>query len=483
MTLVELKTLNKASKNSNSTDHDEHGQVSKPSSYLIAVACTCALTAFHFGYAISSINGPSVLFRDCKSSGNTFLGLQGCFHVESAAWGLVGMGLPLGGWIGGSLAPTLSSKLGGIKPAILSLNVILAIAYLFMSLAVNLSMLIIGRILIGFASGASGMLVPLYLSSISPLPFRSLFTNFFQLFLCSAAFIAEIISFSASLSTSLWYWRFSFAFGLLVIALQLFLTNFCNSFPESPLDLDAKDPAEAKTLRIRFGHILDDPEKQQQESNNVQSENISNNTELPTGSFWDLITFKIHLARKSLLLGILLQAGQQLSGVNAVFFYSKFIIEGSESTPVFLTFINLVMTLVAIWLLDRLGRRPVALFSVAGSALSLIALALSFSLFPVSSPLFLITFIACFAVGLGPIPWMLVPEIFPTNWSLTQTAISICVTANWIPNIIVSGAFPLLTQILPMNAIFWIFGISCSLLFLCLHQFLPETKNRIANFI
>lgn len=489
MTSVELQTFNK-SKDSNSSNGNILNN-NRPSPFLISIACTCALTAFHFGYAISSINVPAAVFLGCKAedAAKTLFGLQGCFPLTSTAWGAVGMGLPLGGWIGGSLAPTLASKLGGIKPAILFLNIPLFAAYLLMSLAVNLPMLISGRILIGFASGASSMLVPLYLSSISPLAFRGIFTNFFQLFLCSAAFIAEIISFSTDVGNHLWIWRFNFAVGLLVIALQTVLNYFCGFFPESPIDMDSKDPTEAGILRFRLG-ILDDNVDKRQSTANISSvpeiaivEPSASASASESESTLNLITFRIPAARKSLLLGILLHAGQQISGVNAVFFYSSIINKGSRYTPVLLTLINFLMTFVAIWLLDRAGRRPVALFSIAGASSSLIALAFSFSSFPAVSPLFLVCFVAFFALGLGPIPWMLVPEIFPATWSLTHTAISICVSTNWIINIIVTGTFPILTEILSMNWIFLIFGISCSILLIYFSQFLPETKNRISNFI
>ena len=495
MTLIELKSLNKTKTSDSSAGAGENAAISsgsKPSSYLLAVACTCALTAFHFGYAITSINVPSSVFIGCtvEDSSKTFFGLQGCFLVSKAAWGLVGLGLPLGGWVGGSLGPSLVSWLGGLKPAILFLNFPLLFAYLSMAFAVNLPMLVLGRILIGFASGASGMLVPLYLSSISPLSFRGLFTNFFQLFLCSASFIAEIVSFSLNIGTRLWLWRFSFGAGVLVIALQTALNKFFGIFPESPIDLDSKDPIEAGMLRYRLG-ILDDSSQKQQESCDLREvsescDDIPAVPELPnpvSESLLDLITFRIPSARKSLLLGICLHAGQQISGVTAIFFYSSQIIVDSRATPVLLTLINLIMTVVAIWLLDRAGRRPVALFSVAGSSVCLIVLSMSFSLFPEISSLFLVSFVACFAVGLGPIPWMLVPEIFPSTWPLTPTAISICTSANWITNIIVSGGFPSLSVLVPKPWIFLAFGVSCSVLFICLSQFLPETKNRIANFI
>ena len=471
---------------SHSHSHSRSHSHSHSHSHLFLVACTCALTAFHFGYAISSINVPSKVFITCTPDDFSFFGLKGCFEVSPAAWGLVGMGLPLGGWIGGSLAPSLVNYFDSLKVSILFLNIPLTIAYALMSLASNLPMLVIGRCFLGFAAGASGMMVPLYLSSISPLSHRGLITNFFQLFLCSGAFIAECICFWADLGNRLWMWRLGFAAGLVVVLVQMVLNSF-GFLPESPRDLDTKNPIEASNLRQRLG-IFDD-DLGDKDPVPIIRPALSPIPEIPSpvssanDSLINLITFRIPAARKSLILGIVLHFGQQISGVNSIFFYSTMIVGDSPITPIFLTFVNLVMTVVAIWLLDRAGRRVVALCSVAGSAACLFALAGCFLTFPPAAPLFLVAFVACFAVGLGPIPWMLVPEIFPPAWPLTPSAISICVSANWITNIVVSGGFPLLAQVFKKDVLFLVFGASCTFLFIFLSQWLPETKNRSANFI
>ena len=493
--------------------HDTHNPMPNP--FLLTVALTAALTAFHFGYAITSINVPSTIFLTCSLStlSPTILGLKGCFRVSRAAWGLVGMGLPLGGWIGSTLAPTLITRLkGSTKSSILFLNFPLFIAYLLMAFATNLTMLVIGRCLLGFSAGASGMIIPLYLSSISPLKYRGLFTNFFQLFLCSGLFIAEIVSYIADLGTQLWRWRFGFGGCLLIVFLQILLSAF-GFLPQSPRDLES---TEASILRKKLGfsdleiEVNSEFEAKSSETDtpintssldhshshghsrtlNISKDNLDaipiNETITmvnPSQSLWELITFKIPQSRKSLALGILLHIGQQISGVNAIFFYSVMIIGDSPTTPLILAFINLVMTLVAIWLLQKFGRRPVALFSIAGSAVSLLALAAAFIAFPAVAPVFLISFVACFSIGLGPIPWMLVPELFPPAWSLTPAAISICVSANWITNIIIAGVFPLLANILKQEVIFMVFGASCTILLILISQWLPETKNRSANFI
>lgn len=459
------------------------------SKFLWKVAITSSLTAFHFGYAISSINVPSSLFINYPPSSET--SLFKCFHVSQSAWGLVGLGLPLGGWIGGFSAPKMIKLSSGVKPAIEYLNMILVIGYLFMGLAINLPMLVIGRCLLGFVSGASGMMIPLYLSSITPPKSRGFFTNFFQLFLCGGIVIAEIISLVTNVGKHDWIWRFTFSAGLVIILLQVVLDLIFGYLPQSPRDLDQSSPSEALILRHKLGHEPNSLNSLNndghvghvgsKESNSIVVPEIINSRN--HHSLWNLITFRIPEANRSLLVGILLHAGQQVSGVNAIFFYSSMIIEGSQKTPLLLALINFGMTLVAIWLLDRAGRRPVALFSVAGSSICLIAISLTFTSFKTVASLFLLSFVACFSLGLGPIPWMIIPEIFPPNWNLTPTASSICVSANWITNIVVTGAFPSLTEIAPVKVIFFTFGISCLLLLFGLSYILPETKNRPSNFI
>lgn len=496
---IELKTFHKLKSSNSSADSTDRVPLQLkqggPQLFLIATAITCALTAFHFGYAITSINVPSRVFFECKVGQSPIgSGFFNCFEVNQSAWGLVAIGLPLGGWIGGSLAPALIQKCKSLQRSILFLNIPLTLGYIFMSLAVNLPMLILGRLLLGFASGASGMMVPLYLSSVSPIQYRGIFTNFFQLFLCSGLFIAEIISFAADLGQHPWHWRLSFAAGLLVIAIQIILVKFFNFLPETPRDLDSMGNVnEARLLRNKLG--IEDQDSKNSESitpstTSTTTKNVIPEVPPPASSkspetLLNLLSFRIPAANKSLALGIILHAGQQISGVNAIFFYSSLILKGNPWTPVLLAFINLAMTVVAIWLLDRAGRRPVALFSVAGSAFSLIALSAAFIVFPSLVPLLLVSFVFCFALGLGPLPWMLVPELFPPAWPLTPAAISFCVAANRITDITISGIFPLLDKMFRDQKyfIFLTFGVSCSLLFIYLHQFLPETKNRPSNFI
>jgi hypothetical protein len=192
----------------------------------------------------------------------------------------------------------------------------------------------------------------------------------------------------------------------------------------------------------------------------------------------------------------LLHAGQQVSGINAVFFYSTLIFTGGSSEkasfddpptliPIILSAVNVLSTFVAIWLLKKTGRRPVALVSSSGSALCLFVLAFCMRNYPALSVFPMIGFIVLFAVGLGPIPWLMMPEIFPPKWPLTIPAISACISANWIVNILVTGIFPSAAKSLHdrKELIFGFFGFCGSVVFAGLFFLLPETRNRLPNFI
>jgi sugar porter (SP) family MFS transporter len=484
---------------------------------LWLAAFSAALTALHFGYIITVINVPQQAFERCSiiqaqngsATSSSLWGLKGCFSVSKTNYGLVGGAFALGGWIGGLFAGQLSRS-QGLRNAILWLNLPLTMGYLSMALASSLTALVAGRLLQGLACGASGVIVPMYLAKIAPQHLRGPVTTCFQLFLVSGCLLGELFAYLFDVGRREWRWRATFGAGILVILLQCILAwvPFLNALPvlstgraekaenrtsqteESPST--AQPPIKLTTLngsRLPADHKASDEEVVL----------ASRATGSPTGdSALALVSGKIKRANQSLLLGILLHAGQQLSGVNAVFFYSASILAGkaeasnSESflsppsiVPIILTAVNVAMTLVAIGVLEMFGRRPVALTSTLGSAICMLLCAMSFSFFPSAAAVPLIAFVALFAVGLGPIPWMVLPEIFPSNWALTPLSISLCVSANWLVNTLVTGLFPMAADSpsIPKSLIFGFFAAALVSLFICLHSLQPETKGRPPAFI
>lgn len=466
--------------------------------FLMLVASTAALTAFQFGFVIGNINVPQRVFSHCQellshndAPTSSFFHLPGCFTVSPAMWGLVGAGVPLGGWIG-SLAGSTILRHCGLRRSILLLNLPFLAGYLLMGLATSLPMLVAGRLLQGFSSGASGMIVPVYLASMAPLQRRGLITCFYQLFLVTGIMVAELVSYHGNLGRHLGRWRWGFGGGVVVCVLQGALA-LARLLPDPPSVLDAAGrSAQAALLRERLGFTAsDEATPLRSDKPATSAEDMAHESTATTESILQLATFQIPRANRSLLLGLVLHAGQQLSGVNAVFFYSSLILaqnttplDGPPSfTPTLLAIVNAAVTVVAIWLLDRAGRRPIVLVSTAGASATLLLLAVAFNLVPPLAAPLLIAFVVAFALGLGPVPWLVAPEIFPAKWPLTPVAVSLCVSVNWLANCLITGTFPLLADRIPANYLFAAFGVLCFLLLLALHPLMPETRNRVANFI
>ncbi len=479
------------------------GQGSKKStSFLLFVICSAALTALHFGYVIANINVAQNVFTKCsdftlndKSPSFGVFGLEGCFVISKSFYGLVGAGVPVGGWIGSLTGGSIVNTFG-MQKSILLLNIPLVFGYLLMAFSSNIWMLIAGRLFQGFVCGISGVAVPSYISAVTPEALRGSFVNFFQLFLVSGVLIAELVSYGGDLGHHLWRWRFGFGAGLIVCLAQavLFALGY---LPKSPIELEESGQIDsARQMRLRLGFEAAETSNLKDSSSDHDLPKEAERQDDSADSMSKLLSFKIAKANKSLLLGFLLHAGQQLSGVNSVFFYSTLIFAGDKSNsssgdtsqsliPIVLATVNLLSTFLAIFLLKKAGRRLIALLSSSGSALSLFLLAFCMRVYPKISVLPAIGFIILFAVGLGPIPWLIMPEIFPPKWSLTIPAISACISANWIVNILVTGIFPFAADRLKdrKELIFGFFGLCSSFVFIALCFLMPETRNRLSNFI
>lgn len=478
------------------------------SKYLWLVATAAALTGLHFGYFISVINVPQQVFLHCaelQKNSTAAFALQTCFPVSNSRWGFVGGAMPIGGLFGGLLSGPLV-KQAGLRSSILWLNVPLIAGYLLMALATSLPALVGGRFMQGIACGASGVLVPLYLTQVAPVPRRGVITAMFQLFLVMGVTAAELLAYAADVGRHEARWRFTFGAGLLVCLVQLALAFVpgIDALPQTPNELREQGRTdESLALMQRLGHsvpTLGHPKAVPMASLSAEQKCSDDSLSLPPPinnvkeSALALLTGKIRRANKSLLTGIIMHVGQQVSGINAIFFYSVSILDSSSSAsqsittppsyvPTLLTAVNLVVTLLAIRSLSLFGRRPVLLASILGSGMCLLLLAVSFSLLPSLVALPLLLFIAAFAIGLGPIPWMATPEIFPSAWHLTPTAISTCVTANWLANSLVTLLFPWAREHLSKGSLFGFFAVACLALFIAMHSLFPETRDRPATFI
>ena len=196
------------------------------------------------------------------------------------------------------------------------------------------------------------------------------------------------------------------------------------------------------------------------------------------------------MLRSAMIVGVGLAIAQQITGINTVIYYAPtiFRLAGLSSASVAILasvgvgVVNVVLTMAAMQLIDRVGRRPLLLVSLAGMALSLFVLGLAFALPQASGNLgwiavgSLMIYVGSFAIGLGPVFWLVLSEIYPLH--IRGRAMSIGTAVNWSVNLIVALTFLTLTQVLGNAATFWLYGIVSVGAWLFAFFLVPETKGK-----
>ncbi|UBF27993.1 sugar porter family MFS transporter [Kovacikia minuta CCNUW1] len=375
--------------------------------------------------------------------------------------------LYLGALLGALLSGYSTSRVGRRRSLMMSASSFL-LGIFFYAIAPTMIWIVIGRILMGFGIGIAAMAAPLYLSEVSPPQVRGAAVAGFQLAITLGILLTSLIGL---VYQQLENWRVMVAFGLLPTTLffaGLFIT------PDSPRWLISKGRSvEATSILMKLLN-----------KQNVSSEvrEIQNSTNrVTTGSFGQLFTPRIF---PLVIVAFGLFVFQQLSGVNVFFTYSTSIFEKAglpQSASYLSTFglgaVNVLATLLSMWVIDRIGRRSLLLIGFAGAVACLLSLGY---LLNTNNTSFLLV-IACFAyvtffaVGLGPTPYLLMAEIFPLSLRGTAMAFSSC--ANWLLNGLVVGLFPELSIRLGTGNAFYLFAACSIVAFIFVYFMVPETRG------
>lgn len=387
--------------------------------YLIAT-----LGGFQFGYAIGIMAG-AILFIAAQ------------FALTPSQEGLAVSAVLMGTLPGTGIAGPLANRIGRKRTQqYLALAFILGTILVITSTA--LPQLMFARILQGIAAGGFSVVGPMYLAEVSPAANRGFYVGCYQLAVTLGIFIAYGVNWALSFSGS---WQWMFALGA-IPALIHFIGFFF--LPDS-------QPADQQNSPVPWKTFLE-----------------------PT-------------VRNSLIIAILINVFQQVTGVNAILYFAPSIFQASGFVSaslallpaVLLGSINFIMTLLATYLLDKWGRRPLLILGISGMTLSLFGLAMAFLSSPETMKWLatssIMVFIAAFAVSLGPIPQLLGTELFPRR--VRGHAISIATMSNWIFNLIVVYTFLDLTTLVSHAGTFAIYGcFGIGALFFILKS-IPETKG------
>lgn len=443
----------------------------KSSTYLYLVCMVAALGGFLFGFDTAVISGTVSLVKNDFS-----------LNAVSEGW-FVSCAL-LGCIIGVSFSGKLSDKYGRKIVLILSAVLFLASA-LGCMLTGSFNELIIFRLIGGLGIGVASMVSPLYISEFSPSRYRGMMVSLYQLALTvgivlayfTNAYLANHTGDQYTSSTmhtifSAEVWRAMLGLGAVPAA--IFLVSLF-MVPESPRWLLLKGQEQkAQAILIK----IDGPAAAINEIQAFKEQDDSNNTSLRE-------LFQ-PVYRKALWIGLLLPFLSQVCGINAVIYYGPRILEQAGFTlnnalggQVTIGLVNVVFTFVAIFTIDKWGRKPLLYVGVGGAVVSLIIIGALFALGVTSGPwilIFILAFIACFAFSFGPVCWVVVGEIFPN--AVRGKAMALATLSLWIGNFLVGQLTPVMLEGLGSSWTFWLFALCCSPALWLTWKLIPETKGR-----
>ncbi|GAA2065391.1 sugar porter family MFS transporter [Streptomyces albiaxialis] len=409
------------------------------------------------------------------------------FDLNAFEQGSVVSVLLIGAVVGATSAGRLTDRTGR-RRALCLVGLVFLVGTAVVTFANGYVVLMIGRVVLGLAVGTASATVPVYLSEISPTRIRGRLLTLNQMMITVGILVAYLVNLAFAGSEM---WRAMFAVGaipaLVLVAATLWV------LPESPqwliahghVDAARRDiaavtnEATADALIARARRRIEGQRDKDAEAGAPEGK--------PEGEPEKKGARRMLApdVRPALVVGLVLAAVQQFGGINTIIYYAPTIIQQTglnASNSIFYSVaigvINLVMTLVAIRLVDRAGRRPMVLVSLALMAVSIFMLGLAFvvGMNSVLTLLFMVIYIASFAGGLGPVFWTLIGEIFPPSVRAEGSSLSTAV--NWVSNFAVSLAFLPLARLIGQGETFWIFSGICLLAFFFVSRYVPETRGR-----
>ncbi|WP_259069860.1 sugar porter family MFS transporter [Mucilaginibacter sp. X4EP1] len=449
----------------------------KTKTYLILVCLVAALGGFLFGFDTAVISGTISLVKHD-------------FDLDAMHEGWFVSCALLGCIIGVSLSGKLSDKYGRKLILILSAVLFLTSA-LGCMLSNSFTQLIIFRLIGGLGIGVASMVSPLYISEFSPSRFRGKLVSLYQLALTIGIVLAYFSNAYLANHTGNSFdhqsvrkvfsdevWRAMLGIGALpagIFLVSLFLV------PESPRWLLLKgEKQKAMDILVK----IDGTDAAQKE---VDAFYVADDGK-GSSSLSELFT---PLYRKAMWIGLLLPFLSQICGINAVIYYGPRILEQAGFTlnnalggQVTIGLVNVLFTFVAIFTIDKWGRRPLLFVGIGGAVFSLFIIGVLFALGVTAGPwilIFILAFIACFAFSFGPVCWVVVSEIFPN--AIRGKAMALATLSLWLGNFFVGQLTPVMLEGLGSSWTFWIFACCCSPALWITWKLIPETKGKSLEMI
>jgi len=427
--------------------------------YVYMVSIVAAASGLLFGFDTAVINGALIFLR--REFGLTEL------WTEVAATSLL-----VGCVAGASIAGYLSDRFGRRRILILS-AILFGVSAVGAAVPHNLSEFVVARAVGGIAIGVASMLAPLYIAEVAPPRIRGRLVSLNQMAIVTGMLLAYMVNWLLSMAgPASWRWMFASA---MIPSLAFFVSLFF--VPESPRWLtEFGRREEALGVLTRVAGRAEALESMREIEAAIAEE---------TGTLAELLRPGL---RTALLIAVALAVLQQVTGINTILYYGSIIFKehvGNHSDSaaigvnVIIGGINFIATIVALSIIDRLGRKAALMVSSGLMAVSLTALGAAFLIKPLLAfAIFtlIIVYTASFSVGMGPAVWVLMAEIFPTK--VRGRAMSIATISLWVACNALTLTFLSLVKAMTISGTFWLYAVLSVVTFVFVWSVVPETKGK-----
>ncbi|MBK1875933.1 sugar porter family MFS transporter [Pelagicoccus mobilis] len=447
--------------------------------FVWMISLTAAMGGMLFGYDWVVIGGAKPFYE-------AYFGLVGEGQAWRAGWA---MSSALAGCLVGALVSGVITDWVGRKKVLIVAAMLFIVSAVWTALSYSFDTFILARIIGGMGIGLASNVSPMYIAEVSPSETRGKLVSINQLTIVVGVLAAQIVNLliynsdpvpedaSAAVILDTWNgqygWRWMFAAETVPAALFLL---FAIIIPESPRWLIKKNQTE------RARGILEKIGGKSYAEFELRDIDSTLEGERDQAGVRELLRPKL---LKILGLGIFIAMFQQWCGINVIFNYAQEIfasagydVSGMMFNIVITGVVNLVFTFVAIKTVDRWGRRPLMLLGSGGLMVTyaILGACYYFELKGVVVLVVVLTAIACYAMTLAPITWVLLSELFPNR--IRGAAMSLCVSALWIACFGLTVSFKPINVSLGAAGTFWLYGAICLLGFVVLKRFVPETKGK-----
>jgi len=445
----------------------------KGKSYVVLICLTAGLGGFLFGFDTAVISGAI-----------NFLRVQ--FHLSAVMEGWLMSSALVGCVLGAAASGWLADKFGRKKILLIS-ALLFIISALWCAVASTAALLVIARIVGGVGVGFAAMVAPMFISELSPANMRGRLVSFYQLaitlgilvsYLTNAGLLNYTGSHLAGDGSFLNYflveevWRAMLGSNVVPALLFFFFLLFV---PESPRWLiKVNKVEEAKIILERINGI---------QEGMVELNDIKNTISEEKGSFKQLLEPGIRIA---LVIGLVLPFLSQLTGITTVMYYAPAIFEkaglGANSAmggAALIGFFNMIFTIVAIWKIDKWGRKPLLIWGFVGLSVALFMIGVLFNVDTSNTSLLLgafVFYIAIFAATLGPAVWVVISEIYPTK--IRGRAMSLGTLSLFMGSVFVTQTYPILRESIGIGYTFMLYALVMLPAAYFVKKMLPETKGK-----